>query len=368
MTRKTCRIAFVIDDLSYGGAQRLITLIAESLPKPFVPQVFCISRLTDPFMKILQKQGIEVFAFRRTSHFDLFRFVALLRELSRNQVDIIHGVLDASNAYAFLAGRILHKPVILSLLSDRLSTGGVKARLLLSMFRRCEKIWTNSKSGERFLLNSAGAKQEKIALIRNLFPAEAIPAQNDDKSAVPDGRGEERIGYVGRFSKLKNVDVLIRAFKLIAGERPSAKLIIIGCGDQREFFDGLIRDLEIGGRVEIRERVPDVLEEMQRFKCLVLPSANEGLPNVIIEALAAGIPVVGTDAGDVSEVLSNGRTGVLVSHPTVELLAAAISRVLSDPEISRRARLEGPRLIREQFSTDVIIDKFLTLYKSLCRQ
>jgi glycosyltransferase involved in cell wall biosynthesis len=365
MAPKSCRIAFVIDDLSYGGAQRLIALIAGSLPPPYVPEVFCLSHLTDPFMDILNQDGIKVRAFRRRSHFDLLRFIALLRALSRSRIDIVHGVLDASNIYAFLAGRILRKPVVLSLLSERLRIGGTKARILLSMYRRCDSIWTNSKSGERYLVQTARVEKEKIALARNMFPMDAVPEPSGETAGAAEEVDDERIGYVGRFSRLKNVDVLIRAFKAIADDRPRARLILIGHGEELEFLDGLIQDLQLGDRVEIRERVPDVLIEMQKFKCLVLPSANEGLPNVVIEALAVGIPVVASDAGDVSDLLADGRTGVLISQPSVEPLAAAINRVLSDREISRRAREEGPILVRDNFATEVIIDKFLTLYDSV---
>jgi glycosyltransferase involved in cell wall biosynthesis len=368
MTQKPCRIAFVIDDLSYGGAQRLIALLAESLPAPYIPVIFCLSHLTDPFADILNQKGIEVYSFRRSSHFDIFRFIELLRTLSRKKIDIIHGVLDSSNAYAFLAGRILRKPIVLSLLSERLRVGGMKARILLSLYRRCEKIWTNSKSGELYLLNTAGAAKEKIALIRNMFPTDEIPHQIEEKKSTVDGDGDELIGYVGRFSKLKNVDLLIRAFKEVAAKRHRAKLILIGCGDQKEVFLDLIDDLHLGERVEIRERVPDVLQEMRRLKCLVLPSANEGLPNVVIEALAVGTPVVGSDAGDMADLLSDGKTGALVPHPNVEMLTAAILKVLSDEEIPKRTRVEGPRLVRENFSTEVIIGKFLTLYDSIHKE
>jgi glycosyltransferase involved in cell wall biosynthesis len=367
MTQKPCRIAFVIDDLSYGGAQRLIALLAASLPAPYVPKVFCLSHLTDPYVRIMNQLGIDVLTFRRRSHFDPLRFIALVRALSRSRIDIVHGILDASNAYAFLAGHILRKPVVLSLLSERLRVGGMKAGILLRMYRRCDKIWTNSQSGERYLLRTAGVAAEKIALVRNMFPMDELPKQSDGERAAVEGDDDERIGYVGRFSRLKNVDVLIRAFKAIASERPRARLVLIGHGEERDSFDGLIEDLQLGDRVEIRERVPDVLLEMQKFKCLVLPSANEGLPNVIVEALAVGIPVVANDAGDVSELLADGRTGVLIAQPTVELLTAAMSRVLSDPEISRHVREEGPRLVRENFSTEVIINKFVTLYDSVRR-
>jgi glycosyltransferase involved in cell wall biosynthesis len=367
MNQKQCKIGFVIDDLSYGGAQRLVALLAESLPAPYVPKVFCLSDLTDPFQHILNQQGIEVHALRRRSHFDLLRFIALVRALSRSRIDIVHGVLDASNAYAFFAGHLLRKPVVLSLLSERLRVGGIKARLLLHMYRRCDRIWTNSKSGERYLVRTAGAAANKIALVRNMFPMDALPARSGGASSPEEGGGDERIGYVGRFSQLKNVDVLIRAFKAIAENRPRARLVLVGHGDQRESFDKLIQDLQLGDRVEIRECVPDVLLEMQKFKCLVLPSANEGLPNVIVEALAVGIPVVANNAGDVSELLADGRTGVLVAHPTVELLTGAISRVLSDPDISRRAREEGPRLVRDNFSAEVIIDKFIAMYDGIRR-
>ncbi|MFH1755493.1 MAG: glycosyltransferase [Candidatus Latescibacterota bacterium] len=365
MTQAPCRIAYLIDDLSYGGAQRQLVLLAESLRAPYVPVIFCLSQRTDPYGGHLTQRGIEVIPFRRRSHFDLIRFISLVRTLARKDIDIIQGVLDASNAYAYLAGRILHKPTVLSLRSERLRTGPMKARIVCHMYRRCHKILTNSKAGEKYLLNTAGVAKSKIALVRNLFPMDAIAPAGSEPYGDTATRGDEIIGYVGRLSKQKNIDLVIQAFCKIAPGRPKAKLVIIGDGDQRAPLQRLIDDSHLAERIVIREPVSDILGEMRQFKCLALPSANEGLPNVVIESLAVGTPVIGSAVGDVAELVIDGQTGVLLREPQVDTIAAAMSRVLSDGEIARSTQREGPRIVRENFSVETVIGKYLALYDSL---
>ena len=131
------KIAYVIDDLSIGGAQKQLSLLARELPnRRFVPIVFALSENLHPFAAVLEGDGVEVISIPRRSHNDVVRLLTLRRLLARADIDLLHGFLDASNAYAFLAARMLHKPVVLGVQSDRLRLSGVKSWSLSWMLRR----------------------------------------------------------------------------------------------------------------------------------------------------------------------------------------------------------------------------------------
>ncbi len=365
MKPESFRIAYLIDDLSFGGAQKQLALIVEALPEPFVPLVCCLSESTSPFGKILVNQGVEVLSFRRRSHFDLLRLISVTRTLARYDVDIIQGFLDASSAYAYLAGWMLRKPTVLTLRSDRISLKGLRGHLLHAMYKRAAKVMVNSKAGETYLLNYAGLARDKVELIRNWFPPGGIPPRREVSDRHEEADKEEIIGYVGRFSTLKRLDMLIHAFRKVSQSRPDAKLVLIGQGEVRDDLETLRQELGLTESVDIREPVIDVIDAMKRFSCFVLSSSYEGLPNVVIEALAAGIPVVAGSIGDVRDLVINGRTGVLVEEITPDTLADAISKVLSDPALAESAKREGPRLVSEHFSIDACVKKLLTMYEGL---
>ncbi len=365
MIQKPYRIAYLIDDLHHGGAQNLLALLVENLPEPYIPSVYCLSESAHPFGQSLKQKGIEVYIFKRRSHFDFTRLFSVTRSLASAKTDVIHGFLDASNAYAYLAGRILRKPTVFTLLSNRFTFGGLRESLIRSMYRRSSKILVNSKAGEAFLLKSVGVTRERIHLIRNWFPADRFPLMNPEPETSHGTRNEEVIGYLGRFSKEKGLDLLIRAFADVNKKRPGTRLVVIGRGEELEPLKALSRQLSLDERISFPGPAENALNALRTFSCFVLPSVNEGLPNVILEALAVGIPVVASAVGDVADLLVDGRTGVLIDHPSPQAFSDGIIKVLSTPSIAEAARREGPLFVKNNFSMKAGLQKVLLMYEEL---
>jgi len=353
MAERSVKVAYVIDDLGRGGAQRQLSLLAPALAsRARGAVVFCMSSITAPFSDVIRAGGVEVRAFERRSSMDLVRLALLRRGIRDKGADVVHSFLDASNAYAYAAARSLRLPVVLSLRSDRLSLGGVRARVLRAMLRNAEAVVANSEAGHRTLVSQIGVDQARALLVRNCVDADSFRAGAR--------RGVPTVGYVGRLVPLKRVDRLVEAFSAVAAE---AELVIVGDGPERPRLEALVERKGLSSRVTFAGAVDDVGPWLDRFTCLVLPSEWEGLPNVLLEALAAGIPVVAPPVGDVPTIVQDGRTGVLVAEDAA--LPTAVTRALRDTDLQRSARDEGPAFVRENFSVDRAADALLYCYHRL---
>lgn len=356
MAERSVKVAYVIDDLGRGGAQRQLSLLAPALAaRARGAVVFCMSSVTEPFSDAIRAGGVEVHAFERRSSMDLVRLALLRRGIRDEGADVVHSFLDASNTYAYAAARSLRLPVALSLRSDRLSLRGVRAHVLRAMLKNAEAVVANSEAGHRTLVSQIGVDQARALLVRNCVDAESF--RNHARGGVP------TVGYVGRLVPLKRVDRLVESFSAVAAEIPEAELAIVGDGPERERLDALVEQRGLSGRVTFAGAVDDVSAWLDRFTCLVLPSEWEGLPNVLLEALAAGLPVVAPPVGDVPSIVQDGRTGLLVSEDAG--LPAAIARALRDTDLQASARAEGPAFVRENFSVDRAADALLYCYHRL---
>jgi len=182
-------------------------------------------------------------------------------------------------------------------------------------------------------LGRSGVPPERTTTIPSGFDPALFAGSRAD---VFPGVARPRIGYVGRLAPQKRADLLVSAF---ARMTEPASLVVLGDGPDRDRVHRLCADsparerITLAGFVE-HAAVPAVLASLD---VLVLPSAYEEMGSVLVEAMASGVPVVASDVGGIPEVVRDGETGLLVRPGDVAALAAALDRLVADPEV--RARL-----------------------------
>ncbi len=360
MTVTSCKIAYVIDDLAYGGAQRQLSLLVRALPDGYVPIVVSMSSNLHPFADAMREDGVRVVSLPRRTSNDVGRLWALRRTLKESGADLVHGFLDAANVYAYLSARTLRRPVMLSLRGDRLALSGVRAGVLAWTLRRADRVLVNSRAGRRLLLETINVNPSRVEYIPNWSRRD-----NGEPRPLPPESGDKVIGSIGRFVPLKRLHLLIEAFGEAHRRVPAARLVLMGSGPEKDSLLRRVEQLELGRWVEFLEPRLDVVGVLRRFYCFVLASGFEGLPNAVMEALAEGVPVIATPSGDVSDLIIDGKTGTLVNGDQPGALADAIVRVLSDTELLRNARTCGPELVRRKFSMSAALDRLLPVYDSL---
>jgi glycosyltransferase involved in cell wall biosynthesis len=355
------KIAFVIDNLGFGGAQKQLAILTGALLETIEPRVYCLSTLNHPFGRKIRDMGIPVTEFERRSHLDFGRLGPLRKALLSDRIDVVHGFLDAANIYSFFAARGARLPIVLSLRNERFRFRGIRARVLCHALRKADRVVVNSASGRCYLTSSVGVHPDNVFFVPNAISMESFPTGGTtDRPAGP-----PVFGFVGRLAPQKRVDLLIESFALISEKSPDARLVIIGDGAESARLASLIQKRGLEDAVAMEGAIEDASHQMAGFTCLVLPSEFEGVPNAALEALAAGIPVVASAAGDVEKIVINGRTGKILEEHTPAALASALEDVVENASLRRQVQLDGPRIVEDNFSVDAAAEALRKVYKSL---
>jgi glycosyltransferase involved in cell wall biosynthesis len=180
---------------------------------------------------------------------------------------------------------------------------------------------------------------------------------------IPDGRFA--VGWVGRMTAVKRGDDVLESFKLLRDRGVDATLCLVGDGPDRPHLErrahelGIVRDTLFLGYQE------DVAPLYAAFDALVLPSGNEGTPVSVIEALAAGRPVVATRVGGVPDVVRDDEDGFLVDPGATDELAERLSRLAADPALRERLAASGRARVLPRYAVDRLVDDVDRLYRSL---
>lgn len=216
-----------------------------------------------------------------------------------------------------------------------------------------------------------GLSAKRITVIHNAVDCESfyVPDQRDP-CRLEFGLSPESqvIGYAGRIEKMKRLDLLLEGFSLVLTRHPQARLMIIGEGQLRPRLEALAASLGISQAViwtGFRQDIPRLLAAMDVY---VQPSANEGLSKAMLEAMAAGKPVISTDVGGAPEVVTDGKTGILIPPGSSSAIWTAIVDLLDHPEKrSTLAQAARSHVVRE-FDVQQTTDAYRHLYEALALQ
>ena len=167
--------------------------------------------------------------------------------------------------------------------------------------------------------------------------------------------GATVIGTAIRFAEVKQPLLWVDAAADVLERWPGCRFVMFGDGDLRRTTEDYIRAKGLADHFVLPGRVADIYRRLPLLDLFVLSSRTEALPNVLLEAQAAGIPIVAFGVGGVAETMIAGLTGILVKDRSARALAAGILQALAAPEWRRNAVMMGPGFVREAFSTEKMI-------------
>ena len=213
-----------------------------------------------------------------------------------------------------------------------------------------EKVVVPSPSAARAARRFAGVPERKIVVIPN-----AVEPADFQRAS---GRSGGNIGFIGRLDPIKRVTRLVQAMTLL---EPGICLHIFGDGEDRGRIESEIARLNLQSRVILHGTVTAVAAALATLDLLVLPSAAEGFGLVLIEAMAAGVPVVATDVPGIRDVVTDGANGILTSTHDLRSLAGAIRLGLGDEELREKLIDGGRAAVAERFNWDVVFKQYESL-------
>jgi glycosyltransferase involved in cell wall biosynthesis len=295
--------------------------------------------------------------------------VRLARLLRRERVDVLHThTLAAANALARIAGRFAHVPVVSHLhIANhfRPATRALLAGLDNTTARFAAALVAVSEDTRRAY--EAQGYPRRIRVVYNGVTAAPVDTNGlREELSIP--ADAPLVAEVGRLCDVKGQRELIDA----VAQLPEARVVLVGADlEQGGAYERALRqraeELGVADRVVFAGYRDDAARVVAAADVFALPSWTEGLPLVVLEAMALGRPVVATPVGGTPELVADGETGLLVPPRDVEALAAALKRVLDDEGLRRRLGEAGRRRVAERFSADAMTRGVFAVYDEVTR-
>ena len=364
------KLLLLIPTLDRSGAEKQFSLLAAGLPRDeFDVRVVCLTR-GGPYESMLEEKGISVSVLYKRLKFDPVAFFRLRKLIRRWQPDVLHTWLFAANAYGRLAVGNRDRPKVV--ISERcVDTWKQRWQLQLDrkLISRTERLIANSESVAEFYKDQ-DMPEEKIVVIPNAVKVSDEPPLSPDERKIVlaefDLPPEARVvAYAGRLAPQKRGLDLIWSLQLLQQLTSNVYLVIVGEGPDREEMMKLAQHMGCDRLVRFAGRRDDVPRLMRAFNVVWLASDFEGQSNSIMEAMAAGVPVVASDIPSNRELVVDGETGFLVKVGDCPGFAQFTDRILADDELAVRLGRAGRQRMREHFNLPAMIEAHLSLYREV---
>jgi glycosyltransferase involved in cell wall biosynthesis len=361
------RIAFCITELDVGGAEKTLVQLVRQLDRSeWEPRVYCLGPWA-PLASVLQDDGIPVRCFDAVHLWDAPRIVWQLRSaLAEFRPEILQTFLFHANILGRLAGAWAGVPHRLSgiRVAERRSS-------LYGLVDQCtnflvEKNVCVSRGVADYCEQVVGLPARKTVVIPNGVEVERFAtARAIDWTTVGLPRDAVVWLTIARLEPQKGLTDLLVAAAILHRTRPDVWFVIVGEGPDRLALEQQAARQPGGDRVRFLGRRDDVPELLQGATGLVLSSRWEGMPNVVLEAMAAGKPVVTTEVEGTAELMAQGDTGLRVPVANPEALATALEQLRAAPEFAAALGARAQQVVRESFTAEALSQKYVELYRGL---
>lgn len=373
--KRLVRVFSFVESFNAGGSESQAVQVARRLdPKRFRVTVGCLGA-DGHLIEELQRAQIPVVEFptrgsllRPRAAYQLLRLAYFLR---RGRFDVVHTHDLTTNLLGVLAAWLARTPVIISSRRDLAHWWWYtvhRRKILRYVQNLSTSILANSDAVRDFLVREDGFNASKIRVIRNAVDFGRFANIRVDRERLFPGltHNHKLIAVVANMNVLiKGHNFLIEAARTICQVIPETRFVLIGDGAQRPKLEQMVREFRLQEYFLFLGRRRDVPELLSCCDLSVLASTTEGLPNAVLEYLAAGHPVVATRAGGTPEIIEDGVSGLLVPPRDPRALAQAVLQVLQDVELAKRLGRAGKERVRNQFSYVRLLVELQGFYEEL---
>jgi glycosyltransferase involved in cell wall biosynthesis len=371
----TTHVAMIIQDYlpSIGGAEKQLATLAPLLEERDV-KISILTRRHPGLSRFEFIDGVPVYRLPmlKTKVLNSLMFTSFaLPVLKKLRPDVIHahGLLSPTTtavfAKQFLGTPVVSKPLRGGILGDlkRLTSSSLGRRRFKMIQSHVDTFITISSEIKDELV-CQGVAPERCIFIPNGVKLEKFhPVHREQKRLLrkelrlPDGL---LVIFIGRLEKEKRVDHLIQIWPQVQQRRPDTSLLILGRGSQAEKLKEMAGNgIVFGGSVD------NVAPYLQTADLFVLPSVAEGLSNSLLEALAAGVPVLATPTGGTTDIVRHKTSGWLIQNFNAPSLLEDILAFLGDPQLMERCALEGRNYVVQNYSVVNTAQKLSDLYRHI---
>lgn len=367
------RVAFCVDNLNIGGTELNAVRLAERLDRTRFDLRLISMQAEGPLAGRYRRAGVPIDVFSPGTLIGgraIREGLRLVQHIRRHAIDIFHAHDSYSNLFGCPWARLAGTKVIASRRWQGAPPGrGWKIASRIP-YRLAHMSLANSPRVGEMLAEFDRVPRHRIAVVPNFVDEEAfVPPSPEMRRALLAEFGIANaaavIGIVANLRPVKDHATLLGAVHVLKPRWPAMRVVLVGDGDSRRDLERLAAALDIRDQVVFAGSRPSLPNVNHLFDIAVLCSKREGLPNSVLEAMAAGVPVVATDVGAVADAVINGETGLIVAPGDPAALATALDTLLSDPPRARGFGESGRRRAQADYSPAAALDALEKVYANL---
>jgi glycosyltransferase involved in cell wall biosynthesis len=368
-------ILYLITSTNVGGTEKVLLELIRHIDRKAFKVYVCSVKKPGSFAKALADEADGFFSLKLSEGGGVaaigtfipavFRLIKLIRALSPS---ILHCFLFRANILGRIAGRIARVPVIIS--SIRVIEAP-RAKHLID--RMTAPLTTHylavSQAARNHTINHAKISPSKIVTIYNGITCKGRYTEKPNwRSTLSLSSSDVLLGLIGRFHKQKGHIVLLKALPLILAQAPHTHALFCGEGREEARLKVMAQDLGLEGHVHFVGLIENAYQMLSQIDIVVVPSLWEGMPNVVLEAMAAGRPVVASRIAGMDEVVVAGETGLLCNPGDPHALADAILKLIKDTSLMKQMGRAGYELVRQRFQISTMVEQTVQHYQKLLKE
>lgn len=360
-------IVIIAGQLVVGGAERQLYLWLSNLNREhFNPTVITLHPgYKDYWEKPIEELGIQIFRVNRKKN-RLSRLLKIIRIIKNNQPSLIHGWHTFSSGYAGVAGRVLG---VRNLGGIRSSFPAIKGTWVTRIMRlACDAVLVNSQSTADAYRAEHSIRKQSVFIVQNAIDSvyeERDTARDFLSSVYGLPKDAVWVASIGRVDPLKRFDVLLRLSSMLNEVQQDVHFVLIGDGPEYSKLVDLANELDIEESVTFIGELPSANRWMKGFDIFCFPSIDEGMPNAVMEAGAAGLPILGWRLPYMVELFPSDNMAMLVEPLNINGMSEALRELVNKKDLRKNLGRAAEEHIQKDFSLERYIQSMTDVYESL---
>ncbi len=348
MTLIKKKIAIIIGQLSYGGAEKQISLLAKGLKQSskYEPVIFCLSHNDIPYGDLLKKNNVTVHYPPGNCKNYIRKLYWLVKEIKHENCKLLYGILHVGNVYSGLCASILRLPYICSIRSS--TTSFILGRISAFFCQRANWVIPNSNACDEALRNYLKIRHSRNSIILNAVET-GLDVKSNKRVDWKISPATVLVGTVALLKQEKRPEFFVEIAEIIHQEYDTQiEFVWVGDGIKRnEVFHLLSKDKK--NYIHFPGASSDIPSCLAAFNVFVLTSAYEGMSNSLLEAMAVGLPCVVTDVPGNRELIVSSQAGLLVDSNSPEDFARTIVELINDAKQMQVMKQNGKKYVQDNF-------------------
>ena len=358
---KKITIAHICTSAQIGGTEKTVSLLLERMNPLEYSHCLIVLKERGPLNDLAERNGIPQISLEIISFYKIFRLIPLFKFIRAHEPDLFMSYLFHSNLLARILGRIFKKKVICGQRNIDSWRKGCHIFLDRWTSRWCDLIISNSMAGKNRLINVEKIPAEKIQVIYNGVDI-PLPITEEEKKKIREKYHIPENGFTflcaASFQKKKGHSLLLSAFKEIINKNPEVLLLLAGEGEEKIKIISFVKENRLEQNIIFTGVVTPLIPLMQTCDAFVLSSLWEGIPNVLLEAMACEKAVIVSNAGGMNEIVENERDGFLSESPSPDSIRDNALKLLKNKSFYRKLSENALNKVRLKWTVGRMINEF----------